>query len=56
MFDNGPGRNRAEVEGEIDGKSLNWRERGLHMENLMTMKGTIDGDTIKLTFNGTYPS
>jgi serine/threonine protein kinase/formylglycine-generating enzyme required for sulfatase activity len=56
VFDNGPGRNRAEVEGEIDGKTLSWRERALHMDNLMTMQGTLEGDTIKLTFNGRYPN
>ncbi|HWY88983.1 MAG TPA: hypothetical protein VNX28_19875, partial [Gemmataceae bacterium] len=52
VFDNGAGRNRAEVDGEINGESITWRERA--RGNELTMKGTYQGDTIRLTFHGLY--
>jgi len=55
VFDNGPGRNRAEVEGEVEGKTISWRERSVfNTEGLMTMKGKLEGDALQLTFKGFY--
>jgi CHAT domain-containing protein/tetratricopeptide (TPR) repeat protein len=55
VFDNGAGRNRAEVEGEVEGEDITWRERSVfHLENEMNMRGTLHEDTIHLTFNGYY--
>ena len=56
VFDNGPGRNRAEVEGELmEGGVITWRERPVHNpEGEMTMQGTIQGNAIRLTFKGYY--
>jgi hypothetical protein len=51
-FDNGPGRNLAEVEGWIVGETISWVERAGHSG--LTMKGTLAGDVIHITFNGVY--
>lgn len=53
-FDNGPNRNRAEVEGEIEGSTLAWRERWGYSAAVVTAEGTVVGDAIKLTFKGSY--
>jgi serine/threonine protein kinase len=48
-FDNGAGRNRLPVEGEIHGKSLAWRE-GTEWR----MVGKLDGDTIAVQFHADF--
>ena len=45
-FDNGPGRNRLEIEGEINGKVITWNETGI------SFTGTLDKDTIQIEFKG----
>lgn len=52
VFDNGPNRNRAEVEGEVNGAAITWRERA--RGNILTMKSQLDGDTLTITFTGRY--
>ena len=52
VFDNGPGRNRAEVTGEIKGDVLTWREQGRFPELHLDVKGRLVGDRIGLTFEG----
>jgi hypothetical protein len=52
VFDNGPGRNRAEVEGEINGETLVWREQGRFPELHLNIEGKLTGDTIRLTLKG----
>jgi serine/threonine protein kinase len=52
VFDNGPGRNRAEVEGEIKGQSLLWREQGRFPELHLNIQGRLTGDTIRFTLKG----
>jgi len=57
-FDNGSNRNRVEVEGEINGKIVSWREQnkpGGHDPNtVLTIEGELDNDAIQLTFKGRY--
>ena len=54
-FDNGRNRNRVEVEGEIEGSSINWRERNMSdPQTVLTMKGTLENDTIRIQFKGRY--
>jgi len=48
-FDNGAGRNRLPVEGEIHGQSLAWREG-----NEWRMVGKLDGDTITVQFHADF--
>jgi formylglycine-generating enzyme required for sulfatase activity len=45
-FDNGPGRNRIDIEGEIYGNVLTWREGGL------SFLGSLQANTIQVFFNG----
>jgi serine/threonine protein kinase len=52
VFDNGPGRNRAEVEGEIKGETVFWREQGRFADLHINVEGKLTGDTIRLTFKG----
>ena len=58
VFDNGTNRNRAEVEGEIDGTRVTWRERrpGAAPNFLMKIEGTVDanGETITLKLDGGF--
>ena len=55
VFDNGRGQNRAEVEGEVVGPAISWRERPGHLKNaVMKMSGTLSGNTIALKFDGNY--
>jgi len=55
VFDNGPGRNRADVEGEVKGDTLSWREQSNFNPNTkLTIQGTLNGDTIRLRFQGDY--
>ncbi|MBX9578894.1 MAG: protein kinase [Gemmataceae bacterium] len=50
VFDNGPGRNRATVEGEFDGDTITWREQSAFAANQVYMvTGKLDGDTIRVT-------
>ncbi len=52
VFDNGKGRNRADVAGEIEEDSLHWTEKA--RGNVLTTDGSLSGDTIHLTFKGQY--
>src|SRR5262249_47867237 len=52
VFDNGPGRNRAAVEGEIEGETVVWREQGRFPDLHINVQGKLTGDTIRLTFEG----
>jgi serine/threonine protein kinase len=52
VFDNGPGRNRAEVEGEIKGETIVWREQGRFADLHINVEGKLSGDTIRLTLKG----
>jgi hypothetical protein len=52
VFDNGPNRNRAEVEGEVNGTTITWRERAAG--NVLTMESQLDGDTLSVSFTGKY--
>jgi hypothetical protein len=53
VCDNGPGRNRAEIEGEVGGEAITWREQSVsNREALLAMRGTIRGGGIRLTFKG----
>ena len=55
VFDNGHGRNRAEVEGEVSGPAISWRERPGHIKDgLMKMDGILSGNTIQVKFEGHY--
>lgn len=55
VFDNGPGRNRAEVEGEIKGQAISWREHANHIpEAEMKITGALEGGVVRLTFKGFY--
>jgi hypothetical protein len=55
VFDNGPGRNFAKVEGEIKGDTLHWREYPGHMPfAVMSMEGKLQGDTMQVRFKGDY--
>jgi hypothetical protein len=51
-FDNGPGRNRVEVEGFVDNDTISWIEPS--PISLMTMRGTIRDNVIEVTFDGIY--
>ena len=52
VFGNGPNRNRAEVEGEIDRDKITWRERDDSVSRLLTIEGILSGATIKVQFKG----
>lgn len=52
VFDNGKGRNLAQVEGTIDGSHLTWTEKA--RGNVLTIHGTLDGDTLRVNFQGLY--
>jgi WD40 repeat protein len=53
VFDNGPNKNRAEVEGQIKGESITWREQFVEYPNVVrTIQGTIDSDCIRLRWSG----
>ncbi len=52
VFDNGYGRNPAEVEGEINGAVLTWRERA--NGNVLRMQATLDKDQLQVDFAGLY--
>jgi tRNA A-37 threonylcarbamoyl transferase component Bud32 len=50
-FDNGPGRNFARVEGEIQGDSISWEEQSGHLRESVThVKGRLQGTIIRLEF------
>lgn len=51
-FDNGPGRNRVEVEGWIMGEVVSWIEP--HRSSLLHMSGAIVEDVILVDFDGLY--
>ena len=48
VFGRGPNRNRVEVEGEIDGGKITWRERDDSISRLLTIEGTLSDGTIKV--------
>jgi hypothetical protein len=53
IFDNGSGRNRAEVQGELNGQTITWHERQSHLtDQELVFTGTLAGDDMRLTFNG----
>jgi hypothetical protein len=52
IFDNGPGRNRAEVQGQVQGDILTWREQGRFPDLHINVRGRLTGDTIRLTIQG----
>jgi predicted Ser/Thr protein kinase len=54
IFDNGPGRNRAEVNGEVKGDTITWREQGRFPELHIDIQGKIVGDSIRLTLQGKH--
>ena len=54
IFNNGPGRNRAEVEGELSGDSIRWHERQRGSTAEYDMQGALKGDTIRVDFKGGY--
>ncbi len=49
IFDNGPGRNRAEVNGEVKGDTITWREQGRFPELHIDIQGKLVGNSIRLT-------
>jgi hypothetical protein len=52
-FDNGAGRNRLEVDGEIDRGAISWRERkGQDPNVIFRAQGTLQEDNITFTFEG----
>jgi hypothetical protein len=56
-FNNGAGRNRADLEGEMDGTTINWTERLLHIAGSeLTINGKRTGDVITFTFRGHFPN
>ncbi len=49
------GVNRVEVEGEVDGASIAWRERTDRTSNqVVRTRGTLSGDSLTLTFDNNY--
>jgi formylglycine-generating enzyme required for sulfatase activity len=54
IFDNGPGRNRAEVIGEVNGDTITWREQGRFPELHIDIQGKLVGDSIRLTLQGKH--
>ena len=49
------GRDRAEVEGEVDGASIAWRERSDRNRNqVIRMRGTLSGNMLSLTFDNNF--
>jgi formylglycine-generating enzyme required for sulfatase activity len=54
IFDNGPGRNRAEVNGEVKGDTITWREQGRFPELHINIQGKLVGDSIRLTLQGKH--
>jgi serine/threonine protein kinase/formylglycine-generating enzyme required for sulfatase activity len=54
IFDNGPGRNRAEVNGEVKGETITWREQGRFPELHIDIQGKLVGDSIRLTLLGKH--
>ncbi len=54
IFDNGPGRNRAEVDGEVKGDTITWREQGRFPELHIDIQGKLVGDSIRLTLQGKH--
>ena len=52
-FDNGAGRNRLEIEGEIVGRTISWRERESQGPKVVfRAQGTLQEDNITFTFEG----
>jgi serine/threonine protein kinase len=51
-FDNGHGRNRVSVDGEIRGNTLTWSEHS--PGGTLTMRGTLNNGQILVTFTGLY--
>jgi hypothetical protein len=49
VFDHGKKLNRSEIEGEVDGESITWREL---TGASITSRGTVVGDTIWFNFTG----
>jgi formylglycine-generating enzyme required for sulfatase activity/serine/threonine protein kinase/Leucine-rich repeat (LRR) protein len=55
IFDNGPGRNRAEVEGEIKGENIvHWREQGRLPERHINVRATFVGARMQVTLTGKH--
>jgi serine/threonine protein kinase len=54
VFDNGPTRNRAELEGEIKGDTITWREKTLYPNNHINVRARLEGRTITLTLQGEH--
>ncbi|MHC5540123.1 serine/threonine protein kinase, partial [Singulisphaera rosea] len=54
VFDNGKNRNRAEVEGEVDGEAISWREYLNNGRIVWTIRGTISGGVIQLELVALY--
>ena len=54
IFDNGPGRNRAEVEGEVKGDTITWREQGRFPDLHVNIQGKLVGNSIRLTLQGKH--
>jgi hypothetical protein len=55
VFDNGPGRNFAKVEGEIKGSVIHWREWPGHMPDaVLTMRAEFIDDALRVDFKGSY--
>lgn len=54
MFDNGPGRNRCEVTGKVEGTRISWRETSTRTANITEVQGTISGSEMRLTITGKH--
>ncbi len=52
VFDNGRGRNRAEVEGVVLGNQVTWTEKA--RGNVLTMRADLIDDRLEITFHGHY--
>jgi hypothetical protein len=51
-YDNGPRRNRVEVEGTLDGSDITWSENDGNA--MLTVRGSIAGNRIDLTFDAVF--
>lgn len=54
VFDKGSGRNRAEVEGDIDGETIRWRESMPGQGRITVVDATLREGTIELRFTGKW--
>jgi WD40 repeat protein len=54
IFANGPGRNRADVEGQVNGEAIRWHERQRGSTAEYDVQGTLNGDTIRVDVKGGY--